>query len=148
MSSTRIASSHRVSALRADLLLVLEALRRRRRGAVIGTAGLVALVGLVVVAYPTVRDNTELDTTFGDLPPSVQQLLGITAGDPLTSPAGYLNSQLFANILPLLLMVFAISIGAWAVAGEESAGVWSCCSPTRSAALGWRLRAPRRCSSS
>jgi ABC-2 type transport system permease protein len=85
--------------------------------------GLVATVALVAVAYPTVRGNSELDKTFGNLPPSVQALLGLDPANSLTSPAGYLNSQFYANLLPIILLVFAIGIASWAVAGDEAAGM-------------------------
>jgi ABC-2 type transport system permease protein len=84
--------------------------------------GLVSVAGLLAVAYPTVRDNAELDKTFTSLSPGVQALLGLGDGLALTSPAGYLNSQFFANVLPVMLLVFAVGTAAWAVAGDEAAG--------------------------
>ena len=46
----------------------------------------------------------------------------MSGGNTLTSPAGYLNSQFFANILPVMLLVFGIGIAAWTIAGDEAAG--------------------------
>lgn len=40
----------------------------------------------------------------------------------IASPAGYLNSQVFALLAPLILLIFAIGAGAGAVAGEEEKG--------------------------
>ncbi|MEP6753785.1 MAG: ABC transporter permease subunit [Candidatus Dormiibacterota bacterium] len=80
------------------------------------------MAALLAVAYPTVRNNSELDKTFAGLPPGVQAALGLAPGSLLTSPAGYLNSQYFANILPLMLLVFGIGLAAWAIGGDESAG--------------------------
>ena len=57
------------------------AIRRQLTGLLWWTAGLAGLAALLVVAYPTVRDNTELDRTFAALPPGVEQLLGLGAGD-------------------------------------------------------------------
>jgi beta-exotoxin I transport system permease protein len=79
-------------------------------------------VVLLAAAYPTVRDNNELDQTFADLPSGVQTLLGLRGGNALTSPAGYLNSQFFANILPVMFLVFTIGTAAWTIAGDEAAG--------------------------
>jgi ABC-2 type transport system permease protein len=103
-------------------LIVWHAIRRRRAGLMWWSVGLVGMVALLAVAYPTVRDNAELDRTFADLPPGVEQLLGLGGGDTLTSPAGYLNSQFFANILPVMLLVFAVGMAAWIIAGDEAAG--------------------------
>lgn len=107
----------------AELLAVLrQAVRRRRLGTLWWSLGLVAFVALLALAYPTVRDNSELDKTFAGLPPSVQAALGLGPNGSLTSPVGYLNSQYFANILPALLLIFAIGLAAWAISGDEAAG--------------------------
>jgi hypothetical protein len=68
--------------------------------------GLVGVVALIAVSYPAVRGNAELDQTFAQPSPAVRSLLGLTGGTGLTSPAGYLDSQFFANLLPVLLLVF------------------------------------------
>ena len=43
-------------------------------------------------------------------------------GTDFISPVGYLNSQLFFLMLPIVLCIFAISIGSDALAGEEGRG--------------------------
>jgi ABC-2 type transport system permease protein len=96
-------------------------LRRRRTALAWWTAGVAGMAALLAVAYPTVRDNNALDKTFANLPPGVEALLGLAGGNPLTSPAGYLNSQFFANILPIMLLVYAIGTAARSIAGDESA---------------------------
>ncbi|HEY1487926.1 MAG TPA: ABC transporter permease subunit [Micromonosporaceae bacterium] len=99
-----------------------QALRRRRTSLAWWALGIAAMAALLAVAYPTVRDNTELDTTFANLPPGVEALLGLSGGNLLSSPAGYLNSQFVANILPVMLLVLAIGTGAATIAGDEAAG--------------------------
>jgi ABC-2 type transport system permease protein len=94
---------------------------RRRYWLVWWSLALLATDALLAVAYPTVRDNSALDNTFAGLPPGVQAALGLQAG-AITSPAGYLNSQYFANVLPVLLLVFGVGLGAWTIAGDEGAG--------------------------
>lgn len=76
---------------------------------------------LLAVAYPTTRGNHELDSTLPTCRPA-QALLGLSGGILLTTLAGYLDSQLFANILPVMPFVFAIGLTAWTVAGDEAAG--------------------------
>ena len=101
--------------------VLIQVIWRRRFSLIWWSLGIVAADALLAVAYPTVRDNTELDKTFAGLPPGVQAALGLQAG-AITSPAGYLNSQYFANLLPILLLVFAIGLGAWSIGGDEASG--------------------------
>ena len=101
--------------------VLIQVIWRRRFSLLWWSLGVLSADALLAVAYPTVRDNTELDKTFAGLPPSVQAALGLQAG-AITSPAGYLNSQYFANVLPVLLLVFAIGLAAWSIAGDEGAG--------------------------
>lgn len=101
--------------------VLIQVVWRRRFALLWWILGILGGDGLLAVAYPTVRDNNELDKTFAGLPPAVQAALGLQAG-ALTSPAGYLNSQYFANLLPVLLLVFGVGLGAWAVSGDEGGG--------------------------
>jgi ABC-2 type transport system permease protein len=98
-----------------------EALRESRRSLLWWTLGLDALVALNVAFYPSVRDDPALGEYARDLPESVRALFAGGELD-LASPAGYLNSQIFALMAPLLLVIFAIGAGSAAVAGEEERG--------------------------
>lgn len=102
--------------------VLVQSVTRRRVAIAWWCAGLVGIAALLAVAYPTVRDNVSLDRTFENLPPSVLAALGLDSGNTLTSPIGYLNSQFFANILPVMFLVFALGFAAWAVSGDEAAG--------------------------
>jgi ABC-2 type transport system permease protein len=101
--------------------VLIQVVWRRRFWLMWWSLGVLAADALLAVAYPTVRDNSELDKTFAGLPPGVQAALGLQAG-AITSPAGYLNSQYFANLLPILLLVFGIGLAAWTIGGDEGAG--------------------------
>jgi ABC-2 type transport system permease protein len=101
--------------------VLLEALRERRRSLSWWAFGLAALVVLNLAFYPSVRDDPALSDYAKDLPESVRALF---AGGELdiVSPAGYLNSQVYALLAPLVLLIFTIGAGAGAVAGEEERG--------------------------
>jgi ABC-2 type transport system permease protein len=101
--------------------VLVEAVRERRRSLVWWTLGLVALIGINVAFYPSVRDDPALSEYAKDLPESVRALF---AGGELdiASPIGYLNSQIYALMAPLVLLIFSIGAGAGAVAGEEERG--------------------------
>jgi ABC-2 type transport system permease protein len=104
------------------LSVLRQVLWRRRISTLWWSLGLVGFAALLALAYPTVRDNSALDKTFAGLPPGVQAALGLDPGSPLTSPVGYLNSQYFANVLPVMLLVFGIGLAAWCISGDEAAG--------------------------
>jgi ABC-2 type transport system permease protein len=104
--------------------IVWHAIRRHLAGLLWWSIGIAALVALLAAAYPAVRGNAELGQTFANLPPGVQSMLGLGDGKLLTSPAGYLNSQFFTNFLPLMLLIFAVRMAAWSVAGDEAAGTF------------------------
>jgi ABC-2 type transport system permease protein len=101
--------------------VALETLRERRRSLVWWSLGVVALVALTVAFYPSIRDDPSINAYVEDLPESLR---GLFAGGELdiASPAGYLNSQIFALMAPLVLLIFAVGAGAGAVAGEEEKG--------------------------
>lgn len=104
------------------LPVLTHTLWRRRIGLAWWALAVAGMCALLAVAYPTVRDNNELDKTFANLPPGVEALLGLSGGNLLSSPTGYLDSQFFANILPIMLLVFAIGLAAWSIAGDETTG--------------------------
>lgn len=101
--------------------ILRRALLDRRRGFVGWGAGIVGLVLLTVLLYPSIEGNEELNRLLEDYPDTARALLGVGELD-LVSPAGYLNSQLFALMAPVVVAIFAIGAGAAAVAGDEERG--------------------------
>jgi len=102
-------------------LVLGQMLAARWRSTLWWSVGTAALVLLVLAAYPSVRDSSSgFDSYLDSLPEGVVDLIGAQAG--LASPSGYLNSQMYSNIFPLLLIVMGIGAASWAVAGSESEG--------------------------
>ena len=103
-----------------------EVLRRvvaaRRKSLIAWTLSLVALMALMVFAYPAVADQDVFAQMMEDYPEFVEQIMGLGSGLSITSPAGYLNSQVFANMLPLLLIIFVVGLASKETAGEERDG--------------------------
>ncbi len=94
-------------------------LRLRRRSTIGYSVGM-ALYTLVVVAlYPSFKSSTGLDELTRKNP-TIAALFGITGS--LTSPAGWLSSQIYANFLPLLVLLLGIGYGAAALAGQDEDG--------------------------
>ncbi len=102
-------------------LVLRQMLRDRRRSTLWWTLAVAAMSVTFAAAYPSVRDSSaELDSYMDSLPEGLVELLGASGG--ISSPAGYLSSQLYANVLPLLLVVLGIGAAAWSIAGAEAEG--------------------------
>ena len=101
--------------------VLVESLRERTRSVLWWTLGLVLLIAVTIAFYPSIRDDPALSDYAKDLPESLRALFAGGELD-LASPTGYLNSQIFALTAPLVLLIFAIGAGSWAVAGEEERG--------------------------
>jgi ABC-2 type transport system permease protein len=100
----------------------LKTLRDGRRALAWWSAGLVALAAYVTSLWPTVRDNAAQFNEFLDnAPEALRTFAGGVRVDFATGP-GYLNSQVFTFMVPLLFLIFAIRLGARATAAEEQAG--------------------------
>lgn len=93
-------------------------LRLRRRSVAWYTAGLGAYAFLIVALYPSFKNDSSLDAlTRGN--PTLGALFGATGS--LTSPDGWLNANLYANFLPLFVLLATIGYGADAIAGQDEA---------------------------
>lgn len=95
----------------------------RRRSLVWWVLGTTIYTLMIIASFPSIRGQDELNDILEDYPPEIIALFsgGETTFD-LTSAADYLNSQIFALILPLLLAILAIGFGAATIAGEEERG--------------------------
>ena len=100
--------------------VLTKTLRDARRGFVWWSLGLAALVLISIAFWPSVRDNEGFRRFERDAP---EALKAFTGGHlDFTTPVGYLDARLFALVVPLLFLVYAIGWGARAIAGEEEAG--------------------------
>ena len=99
----------------------LKSLRDQRRSYIWWVFGLVALTVLTVLFYPSIKDSPDFNDLLGEEDSIIRAFVGDI--EDLTSAEGYLNSQLYFLMVPILLLVFAISAGSGAVAGEEERGI-------------------------
>jgi ABC-2 type transport system permease protein len=78
--------------------------------------GLAAVAATYTAFYPSIHDSAASFQGYLDnLPDALRTLLG----NDFTTPAGYLRSETFSALGPILLLVFAIGAGSRAIAGEE-----------------------------
>jgi len=92
----------------------------RRRGYAWWIVGMVAITGITVAFWPTLRRDAAVITELLDsLPEGMMSLFGAEdAGAFLTGP-GYVNSRVYASVGSFIAIFFAISMGTAAIAGEE-----------------------------
>jgi ABC-2 type transport system permease protein len=83
--------------------------------------GIAWLAVIVFLYYPSVRDNPGLTSFYEDLPEVAQALSG-GVGLDFTSPSGYLTSQLFSNVVPIVFIIYGVILGSAAIGREEDRG--------------------------
>ena len=84
----------------------------RRNGLLGWSVGLIAYVVLLASLFPTIRDSAGFAEAMEDYPDALKELLGGDAALDITSGPGFLNAELYTLMLPLLLVVVAIGMGA------------------------------------
>jgi ABC-2 type transport system permease protein len=100
--------------MRTDVVLL--DLYNRRRSTIGYAAGMALYMLVIVVLYPSFKHSTELNTlTQGNS--AVAALFGATG--TLTSPAGWVDVNAYANFLPLIMLLLTIGYGAGAIAGQN-----------------------------
>ena len=93
--------------------------RDQRRAFPWWSLGVVGTVFMYSALYPSVKDSaSQFEQYMKNLPEAIQSLLGSS----FTEPAGYLQSEFFSLLGPILFLVYAIGAGARALAGEEEGG--------------------------
>ena len=98
----------------------LKTLLDQRRSMLWWVVGLVLLTFITILFYPSLSEMPEINDLLGEADSVIRAFVGDI--DDLTSPEGFLNSQLYFMLVPLLFVVFAIVIGVGAIAGEERRG--------------------------
>jgi ABC-2 type transport system permease protein len=95
-------------------------LRDQRRSLMWWAIALIGTVLMYAAFWPNVRDNADaFDEYLRNMPEAIRNLIG---GLDFGTPEGYLQSELFSFMGPILFLVYAIGAGARAIAGEEQEG--------------------------
>jgi len=102
--------------------VLLKTLRDQRRALMWWSIGIAAMVLFTVPFYPSLRDQAESLNKYMEEMPEALRAIFIGQVEDITSPEGFLNSQIFVFMAPLLFSILAVGAGARAIAGEERAG--------------------------
>lgn len=98
-------------------------LRDRRRSMIWWIAGSFGYLIAITATYTFFVEQQEVyESLLENYPEALLAMFGVESGAALFSPDGYLTSQAFGWLVPLLTLVLGIGVGAAAVAGEEEAG--------------------------
>lgn len=99
------------------MVLLLKTARDHWRSYSIWTIGLVAMVAIQLSVFPTIRSSAAGLATFLDnYPEALKQIFRM---EDYTSGAGFLSTELFSMMLPLIYISIGASWGANATAQEE-----------------------------
>ena len=102
------------------LELFAYAMRRLRRPLAIWGSSLTVYVLIIVSFWPSLHDAPGLRQLLRALPEALSHAFGVAN---LTSPAGYLLSELFSLVLPALLIAAAVGAVLALTAGDEDGGI-------------------------
>lgn len=103
------------------VVVLRQMLKDRTRSTIWWSLAMIALVAAVGASYPAIVESAgSLEQVMDSLPEGLNELLGASAG--ITSPVGYLNSQFYSNVFPILLLVLGVGLAGWTVAGAEREG--------------------------
>lgn len=101
-------------------LPVLRWVLRVQRRALIGWGVALGLVTALYVSFwPAMGETQEMQALIDSMPEALVTAMGY---DAISSPAGYLESTVYALLAPILMLVFALAFGARLIAGDEEGG--------------------------
>lgn len=111
-----ISISHHQTVIAMHSSLLLSDLTLRMRSMIWWILGVFLTVLVVDAFYPSIVGDPALNSMVDQMPEALRPLLGPA---DLTSPVGYLASQLYLFFLPAIVLILAIGRGAASIAGEE-----------------------------
>ena len=100
--------------------LARQDLRDRSRSLMGWGVGIMAYAALMLAMYPSVRDSDAVAAAVEDYPEVLQEFLGGAGALDLTSGPGFLQAEVFGLVLPLLVTVAAIGVGARFASDQRS----------------------------
>jgi len=99
-----------------------KSLRDQRRSLLFWAVGIALYVVMNVSLYPTIHNSSSQLNVYVKSLPGVLRKLFIGSNLDLSSGTGFLDARLFSFVSPMIFLIFAIGVGARAIAGEEETG--------------------------
>lgn len=102
--------------------IALKTIRDRWRSLLWWTLGIFIYMVIVGLFWPLLeQQQEELATLINSFPSEMFGIFGVSDATEMFTPPGYLNSQAFGWVVPVLFAVYAAIIGTQLIAGEEEA---------------------------
>lgn len=102
-------------------IVLRQMLKERTKSTIWWSVAIIVLTVAIGASYPTVHEQAgALDSLMESMDEGWVEMLGATDG--IASPVGFWNSNFYANLFPILLLVLGIGMAAWSVAGAEREG--------------------------
>ncbi len=116
--ATRTAAPH---APRRHLMLhtvATKTLRDQRRALGWWSLSLALLVGMYVAIWPSIRDQPSMNDFLDQMPEAFRAMFASSGAD-MSTPVGYIQVELLSFMGPILLLLYTVTSGSGALAGEE-----------------------------
>ncbi|HET8989341.1 MAG TPA: ABC transporter permease subunit [Humibacillus sp.] len=98
--------------------IAAKTLRDQGRALAGWTVAIVLLVAMYVAIWPSMRDQPAMSDFLDQMPEAFRSLFAATGAD-MSTPLGYLQIELMSFMAPILVILYAVTAGSAAVAGEE-----------------------------
>ncbi|HEX6195619.1 MAG TPA: ABC transporter permease subunit [Jiangellaceae bacterium] len=104
------------------VIVLRQMLKERTKSTIWWSAAFIVLTVAIGASYPTVREQASaLDAFMESMDEGFLEMFGAADGS-IASPVGFWNSNFYANLFPILLLVLGIGMAAWSIAGAEREG--------------------------
>lgn len=90
----------------------------QRRALLAWALGLVLWVGMYAALWPSIRNQPAMSDFLNKMPEALRALFAASGAD-MSTPTGYVQVELLSFMAPILLLIYAVTAGASAIAGEE-----------------------------
>ena len=98
--------------------VLLKTVRDQRRSLLAWAVSILLLVMMYGAFWPSIRDQPSMNDYLTNLPEALRSLFTMSGAD-ISTPTGYVQIELLSFIGPIVVILYAVSAGNAAVAGEE-----------------------------
>ncbi|EWT01060.1 ABC transporter permease [Intrasporangium oryzae NRRL B-24470] len=98
--------------------VLVKTLRDQKRSLLGWVVAIVLVVLMYAAIWPSIRDQPSLNDFLDQMPEAFRSLFA-TSGADMSTPAGYLQIELMSFMGPILVLLYTVTQGTGAVAGEE-----------------------------